>query len=431
MTDPPTFTYFELPGNFHLAVNSNKKMKTVAVKMSFVGNLTEAVASRLALLPMVLRRGTRRHPDMQQISRFLEGLYGTSLSTSVHKVGEWHVLRFQMEVVNERFLPGGAAILRPALVFLRELLADPLEVDGGFQCDFFAQEKVNLTRVIESLVDSKGAYAQQRLIESMCADEPFRIYEDGSVEMVEAIEAVELRRFHRECVADYPLYGYVAGDLDVEETRDLVAEVFPPDAFPRRGNYSLTAPPEPVDVAAPRHVEERKDVNQARLMFGYRHGVTSADPLYEAALVMNGVLGGFSHSKLFQNVREKANLCYSIHSVLERTKGLLFVSSGIAPDKYGDARNIILEQVKAMQEGEITDEEIAATEFTLLNHNEMLEDNLSALAEVDFLWRLHGRSLDLSALREKISQVSRDDIVAVARRLELDMTYLLTRDGSE
>ena len=128
------------------------------------------------------------------------------------------------------------------------------------------------------------------------------------------------------------------------------------------------------------------DVNQARIALGYRHGITYADPRYEALLLMNGVLGGFSHSKLFQNVREKASMAYSVHSSVERTKGLLFISAGIGPEKETEALRIIEEQVAAMRRGEITDDEISATVSTILSSNEMLEDNLAALADVDFVW---------------------------------------------
>jgi predicted Zn-dependent peptidase len=128
-------------------------------------------------------------------------------------------------------------------------------------------------------------------------------------------------------------------------------------------------------------------------------------------------------------VREKANLCYGIHSTLERTKGLLFISSGIAPENHGRALDIILEQVKAMKAGEISADEIAATKSTILNQNEMLEDNLGALADVDLVWGLHGRKLDLPAFRERLRGVDREAIVAAARRLEHDTTYLLTTPG--
>ena len=423
---PPSFTHFHLPGNFHLAVNSNKKMKTVLFTVSVLANLVETV-TRMALLPVILRRGTRLHPDMQSISRYLEGLYGASLASFVIKIGEWHVLRFRLEVVNERFLPGEKGLLHKALELLVELLREPLEVAGGFHPEYLEQEKVNLRRAIESLVDDKAAYAEHRLVEEMCSKEPYRLNEQGRVQDIPEIEPKALRDLHGKWVRRYPLHVYAAGDIDVRETRDLVASVFSAGSPAREGGYVLNGIPRPVPVSSMREVEERMDVNQARLVLGFRHGITHADPSYEALLLMNGILGGFSHSKLFQNVREKASLAYSVHSALERTKGLLFISSGIAPENHRKALDIILEHVEALKKGEISDEEIQATVLTILNSNEMLEDNLGALADVDFVWSLHGRELDLAGFREKLKKVGRDEIVAAARRLQHDTTYLLTK----
>lgn len=422
----PYFEYFDLPGNFRLAINSNKKMKTIATKFSFVSDLREDTVTRLALLPMILRRGTRRLPDMQLIHRELESLYGATLDVSINKIGEFHLMQFRMECVNERFLPNGSEVLRAALLLLRDVLLDPLEVDGGFNPDFFDQENTNLERLIESLVDSKSAYAEQRLVECMCPNEPYRLYEYGRVDDLKTITAESLRSFHREWLTDTPLYGYLTGDVDLNATRDLVAEIFGPEVFPRRGRTALSDLPETRSVGAPRVVSESMDVNQAKLCLGYRHGIGHGDSRYEALLMMNGVLGGFSHSKLFQNVREKANLCYSVRSSLERTKKFLVITSGIAPEHYEKARDIITEQVDAVAAGDLSAEEIEATSRTILNHNEMLEDNLKALADTDFYWRLHGTKLNLEQLRENLLKVTADDIAALARELQLDTTYLLT-----
>ena len=420
------FEYFDLPGNFRLAINSNKKMKTIAAKFSFVSDLTEDTVTRLALLPMILRRGTKRLPSMQSINRELESLYGATLGVSVDKIGEFHFVQFRMECVNERFLPDGSQVLRDALVLLRDLLLDPLEIDKGFHPDFFAQENANLHRVIEGLVDSKSAYAEQRLIESMCANEPFRLYEYGRIEDLEKITTQDLRAFHADWLMDTPLYGYVVGDVDLSATRDLVAEVFGSEVFPRRGGTTLSALPETLPVGEPRTVTESMDINQAKLCFGYRHDIGHGDSRYETLLMMNGVLGGFSHSKLFQNVREKANLCYSVRSSLERTKKFLVITSGIAPEQYEKARDIIFQQIEAVASGDLSEEEVAATSHTILNNNEMMEDNLSALANADLSWRLHGTSLDLEKLRENLLKVTASDIAAVAGELQLDTTYLLT-----
>ena len=81
--------------------------------------------------------------------------------------------------------------------------------------------------------------------------------------------------------------------------------------------------------------------------------------------------------------------------------------------------------------GDISDAEIENTVATFLNYNEMLEDNLPGLCDTDFIWRMHGRTLDLPTLRDKLRSVSKEEIVAAAQRLELDTTYLLTTRNSE
>jgi predicted Zn-dependent peptidase len=425
-TTPPSFVHFTLPGDFHLAVNSNKKMKTVLVTANVLGNLDESV-TRMAILPAILRRGTRKHRDMQSMNRYLESLYGASLSSAVQKVGEWHLLRFRLEAVNERFLPGETGVLREALEFLIEFLQDPLEVDGGFHPEYLEQEKAQLERTIEALIDDKAAYAERRLIEEMCRGEPFHFCEQGRIADIPSIDARSLRDFHRSWARRYPLHLYVAGDIDVESTKDLVMSVFSTVSEKREGGYRIGDLPAPVSVKDVREKEERMDVNQARLVLGFRHGITYADNSYEALLLMNGILGGFSHSKLFRNVREKANLAYSVHSSAERTKGLLFISAGVAPERRNQALAIILEQVEALRKGEISEEEMHATRLTILHANEMLEDNLGALADVDFVWGLHGRKLDFSVFRERLQKVKRAEIVEMARRLAHDTTYFLTK----
>ena len=127
----------------------------------------------------------------------------------------------------------------------------------------------------------------------------------------------------------------------------------------------------------------------------------------------------------FQNVREKASLAYSARSWVERTKGLLYMSCGIATENYEQALEISLAQLEAISEGEINDGEFDASLKTILNQNRMLEDNFPALVGSDFIWRLHGGELDLAGLRERLEKVSRDDIAAAAATIRHDTTFFL------
>jgi predicted Zn-dependent peptidase len=178
-------------------------------------------------------------------------------------------------------------------------------------------------------------------------------------------------------------------------------------------------------VGKPRDVEERMEVNQGRLVLGFRHGITYVDGDLEGLVMMNGVLGSFSHSKLFQNVREKASLAYDAHSMLEKTKGLLFIACGIAVENREKALEIILAQLDALRRGEVSEDELTSTRESFSNHLTMLEDNPSELMEVDHVWRLHGREFDLPAYRDALRAVDRERIAAAASRLALDTVYFL------
>jgi predicted Zn-dependent peptidase len=404
-----------------LDVHRTHKLKTVQVRASFIADL-DAGVTRRALIPLVLRRGSRGLPNLKLVNRHLEELYGAGVASGVVKVGEWQVLRFQLEVVNDRFLPGETGVVRRGIEFLRDLVFDPLEVDGGFHPDYVEQEKANLRLSIESLVDDKAAYAHFRCVEEMCPEEPYRLNEQGRIEDIGSIGPIDLFADYRNWVRGAPLRLHVAGDLDVDAVRGEIASVF---AVHRTAPVGLRPLPAAVPVGEVREFRERLDVNQAKLVLGFRHGITYADERYEALLVMNGVLGAYSHSKLFRNVREKASLAYSVGSGLERTKGLLFISAGISAESYQRALGIILEEVEALRRGEVAQDEIESTVRTILNQNLMLEDNIDALIEADFVWSLHGRPLDLEAFRRRITAVTRGDIVEVARRLQHDVTYLL------
>ena len=418
----PRFERVELSGDVDLRILSTRKLKTLLIKLYTTADLDATVTER-ALIPLVLRRGTRRLPDMQRISRHLESLYGALLWSSVSKVGEWHVTKHQLEVVNGRFVPERIDLLREGLRTLWDFFADPYLEDGIFSNAFVTQEKETLRRTIESLIDEKSVYASFRCVEEMCRDEPYRFGENGDVASLEAIGARSLFDRYRATVASAPLTIYVAGDISAEDARAAVeAEL----ALSRETAPAPLRPiPSPVPVGDVRFVEETLDVQQAKLVLGFRHGVTYRDEDYEALLMMNGILGPFSHSKLFQNVREKASLAYSASSWVERTKGLLFVTCGIDGAKFEQARDICLAQIRAMAKGDVSDAEIDATRKTILNHNRMLEDDFANLSAVDFTWVLHGRELDLAGFRERMLSVTKDDIVRVARRLQHDTTYFL------
>jgi predicted Zn-dependent peptidase len=423
ITSPPRFEHSELPNGVRLATNRNQKLKTILVKAFFTADLDDDVTRR-ALVPMILRRGTRSLPDMQKLSRRRDELFACSVYSSLSKVAEWQVVRFSLDVVNESFLTGEDGVLQGGLELMRDLIYDPVLENDAFLPDYVEQEKENLRLTIESLIDEKGRYAAVRCVEEMCRDEPYRLSENGRIEDLPELEPVELARFHREWSSRAPLSIYVAGDIDPALAAERVADVF---GGARGERLELAPLPGPVDVKEVRVVEEKLDVKQGKLVLGFRHDIRTGDPADEALVMMNIVLGGGGNSqaKLFQNVREKESMAYSAYSSVNRLKGLASISCGIEIEKYDKALNLCLEQLEAIRRGEISDNELDCARETILESNRMLEDDFSLLAEYDFARGLCGQSLDLEGFRQRIRAVTRDDIVAASARLQHDTTYFL------
>lgn len=167
------------------------------------------------------------------------------------------------------------------------------------------------------------------------------------------------------------------------------------------------------------------DVHQTQLVLCFRTGVRYGHPRLEALTIANGVLGLFPHSKLFQNVREKASLCYSVHSTLERSHGLLLITAGIKAEKRAEAEALILQQLDDVRSGVITDDELTATLLAFENRLLMLEDSPAALMDIDLTWRLSGVEYDHAAYAARLKQVTRADIMAAMREVQLDTVYVL------
>ncbi len=166
-------------------------------------------------------------------------------------------------------------------------------------------------------------------------------------------------------------------------------------------------------------------MEQGWLVLGLRAPIGFDHPLRPALEMYNGILGGFVHSKLFLNVRERASLAYSAWSRLVRGKGLILAMAGIDPRRRQDAEAIMLRQVEDMAAGRISDEELEATRRSLVERLRAELDQPGALIRAALEAEVHGHRDDPEELIRAWQGMGRADIQAVARQVGLDTVYFL------
>jgi predicted Zn-dependent peptidase len=136
--------------------------------------------------------------------------------------------------------------------------------------------------------------------------------------------------------------------------------------------------------------------------------------------VLNHVLGGGMSSRLFQEIRERRGLAYSIWS--ERTHyeetGALNVGVGTAPEHVGEVLGLIHAELDRLGKEGITDRELSVAKGHLRAETLLsLEDSGARMSRIGSSLLLHGRVLEIAEMLEKVDAVTPQDVASVAATL--------------
>ncbi len=374
-----------------------------------------------ALLPTVLLRGTRRCPDLRSITEYLDELYGASVSSLVRRIGDYQTTGLYCTFMDDRFALPGDQVLRPMAAFLEELLLDfPVEEDG-FLNAFVESEKKNLISTIESERNDKRAYAMNQLLRTMCREDTFGLPRLGEPGDVRQITSQSLLAHYRKILAESPILIFYVGSAEAAQVAQLLMPML--DKLDR--NCAELPPQTPLRSASGDYVTETMDIAQGKLCMGFTVPITNRDADFPAMQVMNVIFGSGMTSKLFQNVREKLSLCYSIGSGYYGTKGLMTVHAGIDFDKELQTRQEILRQLDACREGEISQQELLSAKAALLSALRATHDSPSSIENFYATGSLSGLAFTHSAYMEAVEAVTVQDVARVAGMIRLHTTYFL------
>ena len=409
-----------LPG-VTLRTFPDRRFKQGCLTFQIVRPMCDAEAAMNALLPAVLLRGTEKHKDLRDITLRLDELYGASIGALVRRVGDYQTTGLSCGFIEDRFCIPGDRVLAPMIDFIRELLFQPILEDGGFCRAFVESEKKNLIATIESELNDKRVYAMGRMVKTMCKADSYGVPRLGDAASAAAIDPVALYRHYQKILRESRIDIFYVGTATPQEIAALIRPML--QSIPR--DYRPLPGQTPFQDAGGADVVEELDVTQGKLCMGFVTPVTNRDRHFVATQVMNTIFGAGMTSKLFVNVREKRSLCYSVGSGYYGSKGIITVSAGIDFDKELETREEILRQLKAMQDGDISDQELTAAKEALLSSLRGTHDSPGSIEGFYATAALSGMGLTPAQYMEAIYAVTIDQVVRAAGQVTLHTTYFL------
>jgi predicted Zn-dependent peptidase len=409
--------------NIRLHVLPTNQFKTFAIAV-YIGNpLSEETVTPIALTPHVLRRGTKAYPETKTFREKLDDLYGAGFGFDVFKRGDYQIVQFRMDIIEDRYVDeSGQTLLAQAIEFLGGAITEPALENNHFMEKYVEAEKRTVQRKIEAVINDKIRYAEERCMQEMCKNEPYRLFPLGTIEALQTLDAKSLYEKYITWLQQAPIDIYVVGNTNLAEVSEYVTSAL---QFKRDSTASYEMISTHHEVKQVNTVIEKLDIKQGKLNMGLRTDITYADDLYSAMLMYNGILGGYPHSKLFINVREKASLAYYASSRLDGHKGILAIRSGIEMENYEKASAIIQKQLEAMRQGDITELELSQTQAMLANQLREIHDSAFEMISYDFNSVLSSVERSVDELIDAISKVDRQKITEVAQKVQLDTLYFL------
>ena len=404
-----------------------KKYKTISIAVKLQAPLERETITARALLPYVLQQGTANLSDARALRLKLDDLYGAILSISGTKKGEKHIITLRLDVANENYLSDRTPLFEKAVDLLREILFEPKAENNAFTESIVSREIQTLKQKMVALKDDKMSYANMRLIDEMCKDEPYSLHVHGYEEELKDMDGGKLYSFYEKMLKQDKMDIYILGDVESELAEKAVQPFLERDISPLE-ERAASVHPASDEV---QEVIETQDVQQAKLHLGYRTNIRYDDSDYAALQVFNGLFGGFPSSKLFRNVREKHSLAYYAASRFESHKGLLFVFSGIDPKDYQKAKEIIDAQLASMQAGEFEGSEVEEVKDLIVSQILETIDNPAGHIETLYQQVMGNKNVTIEQMLDSIQQVTTEDVLQVAKKVQLDTVYLLTNKEAE
>jgi len=231
---------------------------------------------------------------------------------------------------------------------------------------------------------------------------------------------------------------YLPGNMVVAVAGDLEHDTLAAGLSERAGDATGGATPtrtapecrvEPIRVT-------RRTSEQAHVVVAAR-SVDRNHPSRYALAVLNHVLGGGLSSRLFQEIRERRGLAYSVWSerVAYQDSGFLSVGLGTAPEHVPEALRIVTGELGALGADGVTERELAIAKGNLRAETLLAcEDSGARMSRIGAGMLLHGEVLSVDEVLRRVDAVSVEDVHAAARELAAaprTLSVVGPFDGSE
>lgn len=355
-------------------------------------------------------RNERR--DENGISHFIEHMLfkGTKKRTAIQIAKEIDsVGGFLNACTNKEYTSFYAKVLSKDFSLAIDLLSD-IFLHSIFNPEEIEKEKQVILQEICMVEDTPDEHIQELFNKSFFCNNPLSYSVIGNKENVFAVNQTEMVDFFNEYYTSDRIIISVAGNLEHNEVVRRIEETL--GSLPKKNGEIAN---DLTDLT--RHVSVyQKDLEQVHLCFGTK-GLSQTHPMRYAGYVLNAVLGGGMSSRLFQEIRERRGLVYSVYSYMSSYSdiGLFTIYAGTDKETFNMVIELVTNELKKFKAHSLTEVELQMAKEQLKGNLilacESIDNRMSKLAKGEIYF---GRSVTIDEIIENIEKVTPEEVSQLA-----------------
>ena len=303
-----------------------------------------------------------------------------------------------------------ARILKEDTPLAVDILADILQ-NSTFDEAEFAREQSVIIQEIGQTYDTPDDIIFDYFQQTCYPDQPLGRPILGTAEIVRTLTPAQVKKYMKDHYGARQMVFAAAGKLDHKEIVDLVTEKF--------SSIPMDCPKESAPaVYKGGTFHQMRDLEQTHIILGMQ-GLPFGDEDYYAASILSTILGGGMSSRLFQEVREKRGLVYTIYSFTSsyRDSGMFGIYAGTSPNQTQELLPVVREELdrfsKTLEMSEMKRAKAQLKAGLMMS----LESTTSRCEQLANQMMIYGRPILPHETLEKVDAVSLDQVSALATRL--------------
>ena len=412
--------------SYNIYTVKTDRFKTCTIEVIFRKPLIKEEYTKDLFISSILTECNKGIKNIKEMNEYCEELYNLNLYSTTDKVGKTLFTSFGIDFLNPKYCESKTLDLQLKLLF--DCILNPRINNDEFDKENFEKIKVRAINSINSIEEKQPKYAIIKLLENIDKNSAASISPDGYLKDLDKINTQNLYDYYKTFISECTCDICIIGNLNMEEVAQKISKLF---TFRTINNSEFEYIEELKARKQVKKIIEKKDTLQSKLYLAYNLVGLDEQEKNITMHVLNSIFGaGSLDTILGKVVRQENNLCYSVSSSYMKRQALLIVRADIDKKKSAKVTTLVKKCLKMIQDGKFTEDDINSAVLSIKTSLKLSIDSKENIFN-NYVFNVYE---NLPLLEERLNlfdNVTKEDIITVAKKIKLNIIYLLGGDGNE